>query len=84
LVPGVRRGATPLLLAVATTVAGFGSLGLSRFPALCRLGWLAALGLSLCMAATLLLVPALARVLVGRERVTPGSIRRAPMTPISN
>jgi len=71
LVPGVRRGATPLLLAVATTVAGFGSLGFSRFPALRRLGWLAALGLSLCMAASLLLVPALARALVGRERATP-------------
>jgi uncharacterized protein len=68
---GIRRGATPLFLAVATTVAGFGSLGLSRFPALCRLGWLAAVGLSLCMAASLLLVPALAPALVGRERATP-------------
>ncbi|HSD11527.1 MAG TPA: hypothetical protein VLF14_11100, partial [Candidatus Binatia bacterium] len=83
LVPGVRRGATALLLAFATTVAGFGSLGLSRFPALSRLGWLAALGLSLCMAATLLLIPALARALVGPERATPVSIRRVPMTPIS-
>jgi uncharacterized protein len=69
--PGIRRGATPLILAVATTVAGFGSLGLSQFPALCRLGWLAALGLSLCMAASLLLVPALAPALVGRELTTP-------------
>jgi uncharacterized protein len=69
--PGIRRGATPLLLAVATTVAGFGSLGLSRFPALCRLGWMAALGLSVCMAASLLLVPALAPALVGRELATP-------------
>jgi predicted exporter len=63
---GTRRGALPLLLAVGTTVAGFGSLGLSRFPALHRLGWLAALGLTLCMLATLLLVPALERTLVGR------------------
>ncbi len=67
LVTGVRRGALPLLLAVGTTVAGFGSLGLSRFPALCRLGWLAALGLSLCVAATLVLVPALERTLCGRD-----------------
>jgi predicted exporter len=67
LVAGVRRGALPLLLAVGTTVAGFGSLGLSRFPALHRLGWLAALGLSLCVAATLVLVPALERTLRGRD-----------------
>ncbi len=56
---GSRRGALPLLIAVGTTVVGFGSLGLSRFPALSRLGWLAALGLALCLAAALLLVPAL-------------------------
>ncbi len=67
LVPGTRRGALPLLLAVGTTVAGFGSLALSRFPALHRLGWLAALGLSLCVLATLVLVPALLEALVGRS-----------------
>jgi len=65
LVCGTRRGALPLLVAVGTTVAGFGSLGLSRFPALHRLGWLAALGLTLCMLATLVLVPALEKTLVG-------------------
>ena len=62
---GVRRGVIPLLLAVGTTVAGFGSLGLSRFPALGRLGWLAALGLSLCLVAALVLVPALLGVIGG-------------------
>ena len=67
LVAGVRRGALPLLLAVGTTLAGFGSLGLSRFPALHRLGWLAALGLSLCVVATLVLVPSLERTLCGRD-----------------
>ncbi|MET0152812.1 MAG: MMPL family transporter, partial [Candidatus Binatia bacterium] len=67
LVAGVRRGALPLLLAVGTTIAGFGSLGLSRFPALHRLGWLAALGLSLCVVATLVLVPSLQRTLCGRD-----------------
>ena len=63
---GVRRGIMPLLLAVGTTVAGFGSLGLSRFPALSRLGWLAAVGLSLCLTAALVLVPALLDVLGAR------------------
>jgi len=64
LVSGTRRGALPLLLAVGTTIAGFGSLGFSRFPALHRLGWLAALGLSLCMVATLVLVPALEKTFI--------------------
>ncbi len=67
LVAGVRRGALALLLAVGTTIAGFGSLGLSRFPALHRLGWLAALGLWLCVVATLVLVPVLEGTLGGRD-----------------
>jgi predicted RND superfamily exporter protein len=63
--PGVRRGAVPLCIAVATTVAGFGSLALSRYPAIARLGWCAALGLTLCVLATLVLIPALGKMLVG-------------------
>lgn len=57
---GVARGIIALSLAVGTTLAGFGSLGLSRFPALGHLGSLAAFGLSLCLLATIVLVPALA------------------------
>jgi predicted exporter len=68
--PGVRRGALPLVLAVATTVAGFGSLGLSRYPALGRLGSLAALGLSLCVLAALVAIPLLAPWLAGEARST--------------
>jgi len=59
LAPGMRRGMRPLLVAAATTVAGFGSLGLSRFPALARLGGLAAVGLALCVLSTLILLPVL-------------------------
>ena len=69
---GAGRGLAPLLLATGTTVAGFGSLALSRFPALAALGQLAAVGLVLCALFSLLLVP----VLAGRERriaATPAS-----------
>ena len=48
-----------MLLAVATTIVGFGSLALSRFPALGTLGLLAAMGLGLSAIATLVLVPVL-------------------------
>jgi len=64
---GMRRGVVPLLLAVATTIVGFGSLGLSRYPALGRLGSLAALGLTLCVVAALVAVPLFARLLAGDE-----------------
>jgi len=65
---GVRRGAVPLMLAVATTIVGFGSLGLSRYPALGRLGALAALGLSLCVVAAMVAIPLLAPILADREK----------------
>ena len=63
LATGVRRGAIALLLAAGTTIVGFGSLGLSRYPALVRLGLLGALGLGLCTIAALFAVPLLARTL---------------------
>jgi hypothetical protein len=64
---GAARGFLPMALAVATTVAGFGSLALSRYPALARLGLLSALGLVLSTLATLVLVPAFL-ALTRRER----------------
>lgn len=64
---GVARGAGPLFLAVATTVAGFGSLAFSEYPALARLGLYAGTGLLLCMLANLVLLPALMKTLEGRS-----------------
>ncbi|MGH7858096.1 MAG: MMPL family transporter, partial [Candidatus Binatia bacterium] len=56
---GAARGLGPLLLAVGTTIVGFGSLAFSRYPALAGLGTLSALGLGISTLTTLLLVPAL-------------------------
>ncbi len=64
---GMARGTGPLLLAVATTVVGFGSLAFSRYPALSRLGLYAGIGLVLCMLASLILVPAMMEILGRRQ-----------------
>ncbi len=49
----------PLTLATLTTVIGFGSLATSRVPGLRHAGILVALGLSACLLATVLVLPAL-------------------------
>lgn len=46
----------PILLSGLTTIAGFGSLGLANNPALSTLGLVCAIGVSACLASTLLLI----------------------------
>lgn len=61
----------PLTLATLTTVIGFGSLGLSRVPGLRHAGILVALGLSACLLATVLALPALEAALERRRPELP-------------
>jgi predicted RND superfamily exporter protein len=64
----------PLSLATLTTVIGFGSLATSRVPGLRHAGILVALGLSACLLATVLVLPALEAALGrGRPRRRPDS-----------
>jgi predicted RND superfamily exporter protein len=66
----------PLTLATLTTVIGFGSLATSRVPGLRHAGILVALGLSACLLATVLVLPALEAALGwgrGRGRLRPDS-----------
>lgn len=55
----VARGGRALSITTATTIAGFGALALSRYPALSGLGTLAAVSLVICLVTTILLLPAL-------------------------
>ncbi|MDG2308220.1 MAG: MMPL family transporter [Candidatus Binatia bacterium] len=55
----VARGGRALSITTATTIAGFGALALSRYPALSGLGTLAAVSLAICLATTIVLLPAL-------------------------
>jgi len=59
----LRHCGRALVVTSATTIAGFGFLAPSRFPALAGLGRLAAVGLSLCLLASITVVPALMTML---------------------
>lgn len=55
----VARGGRALSITTATTIAGFGALALSHYPALSGLGALAAASLAICLVTTIGLLPAL-------------------------
>ncbi len=61
----VAAAGRPIALATLTNAVGFGSLALSRLPALSRGGLLVAGGALLCLAATLVVLPAVG-ALAGR------------------
>jgi hypothetical protein len=63
----VAAAGRAIALCTLTNAAGFGSLALSRLPALSRGGLLVAAGALLCLAATLVVLPA-AGALAGRTR----------------
>jgi hypothetical protein len=59
LIPAVKRVGQPMLMTTLTTCFAFGSLALSRVPALRNAGLSVAVGTLLCLVATLSLLPAL-------------------------
>lgn len=70
--PGGLRGAIThaglaMTLIALTTGAGFGSLGASRVPGLQNAGWIVSVGVTSCLLATLLVLPALAALRTPRE-----------------
>ncbi len=58
---------TPMTITTVTTIGGFASLGVARFPGLGQAGLLLAAGLLVCLAASLQLVP-LAYQITARRR----------------
>jgi predicted RND superfamily exporter protein len=54
-----RTTGRAIVITALTTIAGFGFLAFSTYPPLATLGRLMALGLSLCLAGTLFVLPAL-------------------------
>ena len=65
----VRHGGRALTIAAVATMAGFGFLGLSHYPALARMGTLAAASLFLCLLGAITVLPALLSCLVRVEKV---------------
>lgn len=64
----VRRNGRALVVAALTTIAGFGCLSLSVYPALAGMGKLTAAGLLLCLLSSLVVLPALWTLAVCRRR----------------
>jgi uncharacterized protein len=58
-VDAIRHAGRAVVVTALTTIAGFGFLGLSRFPPLSTMGALAGVGLFLCLALSMTLLPAL-------------------------
>jgi predicted RND superfamily exporter protein len=64
---GVARGGPPLVVVVLTTMVGYGSLALSTYPALRRLGIAAAAALGLAAVTSFLLLPLVLRLTDRRQ-----------------
>jgi predicted RND superfamily exporter protein len=64
----IRYTGRAVVVTALATIAGFGFLGLSRYPALATMGLLTGLGLFLCLALSIILLPALMRLLWSNER----------------
>jgi predicted RND superfamily exporter protein len=70
----VERSGFAMLLIALTTGIGFGSLGTSRVPGLQNAGTLVAVGVTACLIATFLVLPAVeALSQKGRMRENPGT-----------
>jgi predicted RND superfamily exporter protein len=63
----VKRSGVALSLAALTTTAGFGSLDSSRVPGLANAGVIVALGVALCLVASVLVLPAIEALGAGGE-----------------
>ncbi|MEZ4470845.1 MAG: MMPL family transporter [bacterium] len=63
-----RRAGGPILLAAATTLAGLGAITLARYAGVASMGRALTLGLLACVAAALLVAPAVVHLLPRRSR----------------
>ncbi|MGH1346501.1 MAG: efflux RND transporter permease subunit [Nannocystales bacterium] len=70
-----RNLVVPLLVASSTTVGAFTIMATSEFPAFAEFGVISAMGVALCLAAMVTVLPALS-CLVGIKRAKPPRLRR--------
>ncbi len=64
----LAEAGTPMAITTVTTIGGFASVAVARFPGLAALGLLLALGLVVCLAASMQLVPLLYQMIRGDAR----------------
>lgn len=76
-----RNLVVPLLVASSTTVGAFTIMATSDFPAFAEFGVISAMGVALCLAAMVTVLPALS-CLVGIKRAKPPRLRRGMVSAI--
>ena len=65
---GLYRTGRAVVLTSLTTLVGFGSMTLSHYPGLQSMGHVSVIGISACMIASLVLLPALFQLLASRRK----------------
>lgn len=76
-----RNLVVPLLVASSTTVGAFTIMATSEFPAFAEFGVISAMGVALCLAAMVTVLPALSCV-VGIKRAKPPRLRRGVLSAV--
>ncbi len=76
-----RNLVVPLLVASSTTVGAFTIMATSEFPAFAEFGVISAMGVALCLAAMVTVLPALSCV-VGIKRAKPPRLRRGVLSSV--
>jgi uncharacterized protein (TIRG00374 family) len=78
----ITRGGRAVTITAATTIAGFGVLGLSRYPGLAGLGMLAAASMALCLVGAIVVLPALVAPTTSRADRSPEPRVRVRLAPL--
>jgi len=65
---GLRRTGRAVVLTSLTTLIGFGSITLSHYPGLQSMGYVSVIGITACMIAALIILPALFQLMASRQK----------------
>jgi len=65
---GVSETGRAVILTSLTTVVGFGSIALSHYPGLRSMGYVACIGISTCLFASIIVLPAIFPIISSRSR----------------
>jgi predicted RND superfamily exporter protein len=68
IVEGVSHTSRAVVLTSLTTLVGFGSIALSHYPGLRSMGYVACIGISTCLFASIMVLPALFSIISSRSR----------------
>jgi predicted RND superfamily exporter protein len=68
LLKGISQTGRAVILTSLTTLVGFGSISLSHYPGLRSMGYVACIGISTCLFASIIVLPAIFHIISSRSR----------------